>query len=201
MCIIDNQRANVAIKKLHRAYTEDQPKMRELEKEWQKEVQAHKEIAKCNHSNIIKFMTAITRDYERYLMFEWANGGNLREFWAEYSPRLTKSLVKDILLQLRGLADALEEIHSKGFRHGDMKPENVLRIKTPGNDSAIGTLKICDMGLTKYHYLATQLRQQATDTSVFHHLFLTFYSCDHLESIMAVGRFDLVSCILPSCLC
>ncbi|KAH8788006.1 hypothetical protein F5883DRAFT_531251 [Diaporthe sp. PMI_573] len=138
--------------------------MRELEKEWQKEVQAHKEIAKCNHSNIIKFMTAITRDYERYLMFEWANGGNLREFWAEYSPRLTKSLVEDILLQLRGLADALEEIHSKGFRHGDMKPENVLRIKTPGNDSAIGTLKICDMGLTKYHYLATQLRQQATDT-------------------------------------
>lgn len=162
--MIVNQTANVAIKKLHRAYTEDQAKMRDLEKEWQKEVKAHRDIAACNHSNIIKFITAISRDYERYLMFEWANGGNLREFWINDRPRLTKPMVKDILIQIRGLADALEEIHSKGFRHGDIKPENVLRVKTPGNDSAVGTLKICDMGLTKYHYFATQLREQATDT-------------------------------------
>lgn len=138
--------------------------MRQLESEWQKEVLAHKEIAKLSHSNIIKFMTAITRDYERYLMFEWADGGNLRELWIRDSPSLSNTLVRDIIAQLRGLADALEKIHSKGFRHGDMKPENILRFKSPNNGSAIGALKICDMGLTKYHYLATQLRQQATDT-------------------------------------
>lgn len=164
MLIIEGQRANVAVKKLHRAYIEDHAKMRELEKAWQKEVKAHTEIATSEHPNIVKFMTAITRDYERYLMFEWADGGNLREFWLNDSPRLTGPVVKDILVQLRGLADALEEIHSKGFRHGDMKPENILRIKSPGNGSGIGILKICDMGLTKFHYLATQLREQATDT-------------------------------------
>lgn len=152
------------MKKLHHAYTDDPAKMIELEKEWHKEVQAHKTIAECDHPNIIKFMTAITRDYERYLMFEWADGGNLRQFWMNNSPPLNIDLVRDVFFQLRGLADALEEIHSKKLRHGDMKPENILRFKIHGNDSAVGTLKICDMGLTKYHYLATQLREQATDT-------------------------------------
>ncbi|KAK7718097.1 hypothetical protein SLS63_010580 [Diaporthe eres] len=159
--------SSVAVKKLHRAYTEDEGAMRNLEEQWQKEVKAHKEISKCNHPNIIGFMTAITRDYERYLMFEWANGGNLRQFWHSHNPRLTRTLVEDIMHQLCGLAGALEEIHFRSYRHGDMKPENILRVKTPGHNTSkldVGTLKICDMGLTKYHYLATQLREQATDT-------------------------------------
>lgn len=141
--------------------------LQRLEAEWRKEVQAHKEISKCKHANIIKFMAAITRDYERYLIFEWANGGNLRQFWLNHNPRLSRVLVRDIMFQLRGLADALEAIHSKGFRHGDMKPENILRVKTAGQKPSrldVGTLKICDMGLTKYHYLATQLREGGTNT-------------------------------------
>lgn len=165
--IVDFQNSNVALKKLHRAYTENPALMQELEDQWQREVQAHREITKCKNANIIKFMAAITRDYERYLMFEWANGGNLRQFWLNHKPHLTRSLVEDVIRQLYGLADALFEIHSRKYRHGDLKPENILRVKSPGNHSPkldVGTLKICDMGLTKYHYLATQLRQDATNT-------------------------------------
>lgn len=138
-----------------------------LDEEWQREVQANKDIAMCNHSNIIRFILAITRDDERYLMFEWADGGNLRQFWLSHRPCLTRNLVKDIMFQLHGLADALKELHSKNYRHGDLKPENILRVKTPGHNAStlnVGTLKLCDMGLTKHHSLDTQLREAQTDT-------------------------------------
>lgn len=162
------RKANVAIKKLDHAYSEDKDKQRELEDAWLKEVQAHKEITKINHGNIISFMTAIIRDNERYLMFEWADGGNLREFWNKNEPSLSRPLIIDVIYQLRGLADALGEIHLKNYRHGDMKPQNILRVKTPRQDDPsepdVGTLKICDMGLTKYHIMATQLRNEATNT-------------------------------------
>jgi serine/threonine protein kinase len=162
--------SNVAVKKLQRAYTQDQAMMEQLESEWQRELQAHRMISKYGHANIIKFMAAITRNYERYLMFEWANGGNLRQFWVNEKPHLTRRLVKDVIGQLHGLASALSKIHFNKLRHGDLKPENILRVKNSGNQSSgidIGTLKICDMGLTKYHDLATQLRQGATNTYVF----------------------------------
>lgn len=160
-CIkIDGRGVNVAIKKLK--------VLRSLEQEWRGEVQAHKEINECRHTNIIKFMMAITRDQDRYLMFEWADGGNLREFWNKNKkPALTKTLVKDVINQLRGLADGIEVIHQKGYRHGDMKPENILRVKGPQHHAShldVGTLKICDMGLTKYHIMATEFRDLATST-------------------------------------
>lgn len=166
-CVQDGHNHNVAVKKWNRAYTEDQAMMHQIEEEWQREVQAHKEIDKCRHSNIIRFMAAVTREYERYLVFEWANGGNLREFWVRHNPHLTRALIRDITLQLRGLAHALEEMHSRNYRHGDLKPENILRVTTPGHDNSadkVGTLKICDMGLSKYHTMDTQLRDPGTGT-------------------------------------
>ncbi|KAJ0120690.1 hypothetical protein J7T55_015422 [Diaporthe amygdali] len=160
--------APVAIKKLHRSYSEDKAKQRTLVEAWVREVSAHKDISQFNSSNIIKFMTAFTRGHERYLMFEWADGGNLREFWTTNDPILTRVLVRDVILQLHGLADALDKMHSMNYRHGDMKPENILRVNTPGQNGSsnldVGTLKICDMGLSKNHTMATRLRDVATVT-------------------------------------
>lgn len=168
LCKAKGQESNVAVKKLKHVVAGDEAKQSELEEEWQKEIQAHKEIAKSQHPHIIKFMKAITRGQERFLMFEWADGGNLREFWDKNNPHLSSTLVKDVLLQLRGLADALEEIHFRNFRHGDLKPENILQVKSSRRPNSsklhVGTLKICDMGLTKYHIMATQLRQEPTST-------------------------------------
>ncbi|CAN8097965.1 unnamed protein product [Discula destructiva] len=159
----------VAIKKLNGANNDDEIIMNELNKAWQQEVTAHQVISKAEHPNIIKFITAIAREQDRYLVFEWANGGNLREFWKGNEPRLTIRLVKDVINQLYGLAGALEQMHGEHFRHGDVKPENILRVKTPGQKSGsveldIGIHKICDMGLTKYHEKITQLRNQPTNT-------------------------------------
>jgi serine/threonine protein kinase len=52
------------------------------------------------------------------------------------------------------------------IRHGNLKPENILRFGTNG-DTRLGTLKIADMGLAKQHVLATSDRnakRQITST-------------------------------------
>jgi serine/threonine protein kinase len=137
-----------------------------LEEEWKREVKAHIDTNKLHHQNIIEFMAAITRG-QRYLMFRWADGGNLREFWqSNRKPQLSVSLVRDVMIQLRGLADALDKLHGYGggggsYRHGDVKPENILRVRTkPVSHSEldVGTLKIADMGLAKHHTVVTEFR-------------------------------------------
>ncbi|KAF3014001.1 hypothetical protein E8E14_009269 [Neopestalotiopsis sp. 37M] len=159
----------VSIKKLYRPETDDRAKLQDLERSWQQEVFAHEELVKCGHRNIIKFIAGITKGNDRYLMCEWANGGNLREFWTKNEPNLTRTLVKDVIVQLQGITSALKMIHSKNFRHGDLKPENIVRQEMLSRNSGssrldVGELKICDMGLTKYHVEATEFRNRSTDT-------------------------------------
>ncbi|KAG5800582.1 hypothetical protein H9Q69_000469 [Fusarium xylarioides] len=85
----------------------------------------------------------------------------------------------DALQQLCGLSEALELLHGYssqahadlsithegggGIRHGDLKPENILRFRS-STPSALGTLKIADMGLAKHHEVSTRLRQNITST-------------------------------------
>lgn len=49
----------------------------------------------------------------------------------------------------------------ENWRHGDLKPDNILRFKGKGS-SSLGTLKIGDLGLAKQHMLATSRRDVAT---------------------------------------
>lgn len=167
ICMVAGWKADVAIKKLHGTHSEDEDIQRKLQAGWDKEVRAHIKMTALKNPNIIEFVAAVTRGHERYLMFEWADGGNLREFWTR-KPLLSRTLVRNVLFQLDGLAHALESMHSLNYRHGDMKPENILRVKTFGNNRPpmldIGQLKICDMGLSKQHIMETRLREVATDT-------------------------------------
>ena len=131
-----------------------------LSQEWEAEATALDEISDLNDPHIIQRIAAITIGRKRYFMFQWADGGNLREFWhREPRPRLDASFVKEIFLQLRGLAGALSALHNYkdegSYRHGDLKPENILRFN---NGSQVGVLKIADMGLARHHTVATHLR-------------------------------------------
>ena len=97
-------------------------------------------------------------------MFLWADGGNLRDFWIENpKPILTAALVKNIIEQLRGMAEALQKLHGYRdqyhYRHGDLKPENILNFPDP-DKSRIGTFKISDLGSAKHHSVATRLRER-----------------------------------------
>jgi len=88
-------------------------------------------------------------------MFPWADGGSLRDFWKEQQPlRMDldgiRGLVWEALQQFRGLADAFVKLHmDKLYRHGDVKPENILRFRD--GKTVTGVLQIADFGLAKQH--------------------------------------------------
>lgn len=111
-------------------------------------------------------------------MFLWADGGNLSDFWTNCpKPDISANLVKDIVHQLRGMADALQELHNFGeklkvrkpdhpnaeyhYRHGDIKPANILCF--PDEDgSPVGKLVISDLGSAQHHSVATRIRERTT---------------------------------------
>ena len=104
-------------------------------------------------------------------MFEWADGGNLRNLWNTIpSPNRQPHMIKATIEQLLGLTKALCALHyfdSKGshYRHGDLKPDNILWYQnTVGSSNPIGTLKIGDWGIAKGHNLVTEDRPYKTTT-------------------------------------
>lgn len=135
---------------------------------WASEAKALAKMNTLNQDHIVRFITAFRRyskDEEHYyLMFEWADGGNLQNLWWEMPrPKLTASLAKATLGQLLGLAEALSAAHYPEdggvCRHGDLKPANILWFREGGE---IGTLKIGDWGEAKVHNIMTELRPNRT---------------------------------------
>ena len=129
-----------------------------------------------NIDHVVRFITAFQRgdgnSTSYYLMFEWADGGNLEDLWKEVpNPGLSETFIKKTITQFEGLAKALKSTHYEendtsqdtGTRHGDVKPENILRFQ-PTDDNILGRLKLGDWGLAKYHNTATMNRKNATDT-------------------------------------
>ncbi|EGZ73028.1 HET-domain-containing protein [Neurospora tetrasperma FGSC 2509] len=169
--------SRIAVKRLKFQQSKDTPERREEEVAWNKEVKIHHEISQMNHPHIIDFICAIhgviiDRGPEHLLLFRWADQGNLNSFWKSYpNPRVSASLVQEIMIQFQGLAEALNKLHTPGkkgsYRHSDIKPDNILSFSTPGRMSSdehpdIGTLKLSDLGLTKYHVEATGYRHQTS---------------------------------------
>jgi serine/threonine protein kinase len=67
-----------------------------------------------------------------------------------------------MIRQLRGLVEALHELHQYGEtepRHGDLAPENILRFRTHTDKSRLGILKFSDLALGTIHSEATDIRE------------------------------------------
>jgi serine/threonine protein kinase len=139
-------------------------------KRWEKEVRALARMNEFDHAHIVRFITSFVRrgtsdEIEHYVMFEWADGGNLSDFRAAYPyPELTIVLIKWVIQQLYGLAQALSKAHyldeEGSYRHGDLKPANILWFKQ--GETEFGTLKIGDWGEAKEHYNGTAFRHDTT---------------------------------------
>lgn len=150
----------------------DDTERRRITNTWANEAETLRKMNVRHKEHILRFITAFTRpdigsEKSYYLLFEWADGGCLNDLFTKNpSPILTATLVKEVATQLLGLAEALKATHDLEIRHGDIKPGNILHFK-PAENSIIGTLKIGDWGLAKYHPEATVLRLkkgQNTDT-------------------------------------
>jgi len=217
----------------------------DVEKAWRHEVSALRDIRSLRHKHLIRPLAAIKHGREHSIMFEWADGGSLRDFWKKIDTEtLTADRVMCVLEQLHGLAGALAELHNTNnrtktglatrgtsllplgrsvpispvrpvtpppdarkpagsallqvphihvqrdssddesrmgsdidrsyasdetdldgevhWRHGDLKPDNILQFRDPSANGWLGTLKIADLGLAKQHILQTSRRYEQT---------------------------------------
>jgi len=128
------------------------------------EVNALAQLNQLGEEHIVRFITSFQRgtqeDLEYYVLFEWADGGNLNDFWHQpHKPRRTASLVKWVVEQLCGLTRALKAAHYMPkeliHRHGDLKPGNILWFP---NSDGYGTLKIGEWGEAMNYNQLTALR-------------------------------------------
>ncbi|KAK8024695.1 hypothetical protein PG990_002518 [Apiospora arundinis] len=116
------------------------------------------------HPHLVKAIAAFERGKDRCVLFPWADGGNLSDFWQESDAVLRNAesralLVSWSLEQMAGIADGLHALHAAGGRHGDLKPENLLHFK---DGDARGRLTVADFGLAKFHVLDTYRRDGAS---------------------------------------
>jgi serine/threonine protein kinase len=147
------------------------PDTQEVAAHWVQEVRALRMMNDLKQDHIVKFITAFRRrrrdnTEEHYVMFEWADGGNLQDLWRKTpTPNLSGSLLKEATRQILGLATALSAAHNlnnteASYRHGDLKPENILVFTS--KDGSLGTFKIGDWGEAKYHKGRTEMRSRKT---------------------------------------
>jgi len=148
MSQVEGRKVNVAIEEIKELKEVkggmDPPSTDEEEvfnEEWEAEARALDDINGLNHRNIIQCIAAIKKGKKRYFMFQWADGGSLGDFWKDNPrPNIEPGFIKEIVMQLRELADALHELHNQGsYCHGDLKPENILRFK---DATRVGVLRL-----------------------------------------------------------
>ncbi|RSL99222.1 hypothetical protein CEP52_009893 [Fusarium oligoseptatum] len=127
---------------------------------FQQEEETLSVIQNIDHDHLIKPIASY--QYHNHedgcFLFPWAERGNLKEFWKteKEGPLKDPEMMAWMLKQMCGLCDALGILHSKGRRHGDIKPENILLFEEGDYN---GALRIADVGLAKFHDNATERRE------------------------------------------
>ncbi|RYP04080.1 hypothetical protein DL765_010313 [Monosporascus sp. GIB2] len=121
----------------------------ELAEFFDKEASNLYKLQQYKSRHLIKPIAAYQIDQDRCLIFPWANGGNLRDYWkGNQDQRLNLSSLQWLLGELKGICSAIQELHEENTRHGDLKPENILWLK---DDKDGGLLQIADLGLAAFH--------------------------------------------------
>ncbi len=103
---------------------------------FQAEAQA---VAKLNHPNIVHIHQVGEADGLRYMVLEFVDGRNLRDYLARKGPPdlpVTLSVMRQVAL-------ALQKAHDQGIVHRDIKPENILVTRKV-------EVKVTDFGLSRF---------------------------------------------------
>ncbi len=111
-----------------------------------------KAIAVLSHPNIVKVIDVSFGDNFQYIVMEYIDGINLKEFLER------KGALKwtDALYFTVQILRALQHAHDKGIVHRDVKPQNIMLL----ND---GTIKVTDFGIARF---ARSNQQTLTDKAI-----------------------------------
>ena len=120
----------VAIKILSEEYTTNKDRLHRFEQE-------AAAASNLNHPNILTIHEVGTDDGRHFIATEYIDGVTLRRKAAEAPLEIREIL--DIAIQI---ASALEEAHTAGIIHRDIKPDNVMVRRN-------GYVKVLDFGLAK----------------------------------------------------
>lgn len=162
------------------------------EDSWNAEKEPFTEVKR--HKHLIECLVAVQVGQQFFLIYEWADGGDLKAFWRKHNDmRRDGKLIWDILVQFQGLADALRTLHEPRGTPSSTSKNNSTLLKPPSDPSVptvnednsnwrhgdlkpanilissdasslLGTLKLADLGLAKKHPMATARRDTPSST-------------------------------------
>jgi serine/threonine-protein kinase len=96
-------------------------------------------VARLNHPNIVHIHQIGEHDGHRYMVLEYVQGRNLRDYLARKGPpdlAVTLTIIRQVAL-------ALQKAHEQGIVHRDIKPENILITRK-------AEVKVADFGLSRF---------------------------------------------------
>ncbi|KAI5920484.1 kinase-like domain-containing protein [Camillea tinctor] len=165
--ISSKSRESFAVKELHRRGQTN----------LEKEAGPLRRLGRHDHPHLVRLLLTYSHQSNFYLLFPWANGGNLLDLWMRYqsTPVIKGNRVivgRWMAKQILGICEGLNKIHNckydgpvqllQGYgdknkifgRHGDIKPANILCFEQDmkaNGENILGVLKLSDFGLTIFH--------------------------------------------------
>ena len=118
----------------------------ELRNESQESINSAKKesefLSKFDSEYIIKYYDSSVNDKKFYILMEYFDGQDLRDFLINYKNYDEKIDEKIIIKIIEQICYGIKEIHAKNIIHRDLKPENILIDKN-------NKIKIGDFGLSR----------------------------------------------------
>lgn len=122
----------VAVKILKNEFADNEDFIRRFRNE-------SKAIAVLSHPNIVKVFDVGFSDKLQFIVMEYIDGINLKEFMEQQGVLKWKDTVHFIIQILK----ALQHAHDRGIVHRDIKPQNIMLFPD-------GTIKVMDFGIARF---------------------------------------------------
>ena len=114
-------------------------------------------LSKFNCNNIIKYYDSYKDNNKFYILMEYCDGQNLKDFIEEYNKK--KELIEENIIYniIKQICIGIKEMHKMKIIHRDLKPENIFMNKNI-------EIKIGDFGISKKLNRSYGLTKQKSGT-------------------------------------
>ena len=124
----NNKTEDVAFKKIPQDILNDKIKLQSLVNEISisgtinQDDNKNGDEGSASSENIVRFIDIADIDNEKYLVYEFCNGGDLKRY-LRYFKKFKEKMIQNIMTQI---IKGLQVLHDKKIVHHDLKPENIL---------------------------------------------------------------------------